>query len=312
MIGLFGRKISLPRALVVVLLGPALAVAGAEEGAMEGDSLPPRRMAWNEAVAYTSAYLTGSMAILGFTWYRDRDIVAFHFYDDNRGFLQVDKFGHAFGSHVYSFIGLRYFQAAGYAQREAILLGGAVGVILQTPIELMDGIHEGYGFSWGDMAANAAGSALVMGQEWIFSEQVARFKFSYLPSLEAEEAQDTFGKSAWERPLKDYNGQAYWLSVPLDHDQRNPFLPEWLCLSFGYGANGMYSEFENAGTVGGSGLTKMARYREYLLSLDVEWSRIKTDTPWLKALLRGLAFFKMPFPALVYDSRGRLGGYWIH
>lgn len=258
-------------------------------------------------MAYTSAYLAGSMAILGFTWYRDRDVVPFHFYDDNRGFLQVDKFGHAFGSHVYSLVGLGYFQAAGYARREAILLGGAVGFILQTPIELMDGIHEGYGFSWGDMAANAAGSALVMGQEWIFSEQVARFKYSYRPSPEAEKAEDAFGKSAWERPLKDYNGQAYWLSLPLDHRRRIALLPDWLCLSFGYGANGMYSEFERS-----DGPTKPARYREFLLSLDIDWSRIKTDSPRLGALLRGLAFFKMPFPALVYDSRGRFAGYWIH
>jgi Predicted periplasmic lipoprotein (DUF2279) len=312
MIGSSARQVFLPRVLAVVLLGPVLALAGVGEERMQADSLPPRRLAWKRAVTYTSAYLAGSMAILGFTWYRDRDVVPFHFYDDNRGFLQVDKFGHAFGSHVYSLVGLSYFQAAGYARREAILLGGAVGFILQTPIELMDGIHEGYGFSWGDMAANAAGSALVMGQEWIFSEQVARFKYSYRPSPEAERAEGTFGKAAWERPLKDYNGQAYWLSFPLDPGRRNPLLPDWLCLSFGYGANGMYSEFEPADTMGGDGPTKTARYREYMLSLDIDWSRIKTDSPGLKVLLRGLAFFKMPFPALVYESRGRFAGYWIH
>lgn len=312
MIGSWARQDFLSRVLAVFLLGPVLALADAGKDRMVSDSLPPRRLAWGKAMTYTSAYLAGSMAILGSTWYQDRDVVPFHFYDDNQGFLQVDKFGHAFGSHVYSLIGLGYFQAAGYARREAILLGGAVGFILQAPIELMDGIHEGYGFSLGDMAANAAGSALVMGQEWMFSKQVARFKYSYYPSPEAERAGETFGKATWERPLKDYNGQAYWLSVPLVHGRRSRFFPEWLCLSFGYGANGMYSEFGNADKVGSGGLVRTARYREYLLSLDIDWSRINTHRPWLKTLLKGLAVFKMPFPALVYESRGRFTGYWIH
>lgn len=43
----------------------------------------------------------------------------------------------------------------------------------------MDGIHEGHGFSWGDMATNAIGSGLIVGQELLFNKQIVKYKFSY-------------------------------------------------------------------------------------------------------------------------------------
>jgi len=59
-----------------------------------------------------------------------------------------------------------------------LIYGGMLGFMLQAPIEILDGMYEGWGFSWGDMAANAAGSGLVIGQELLFNEQVVKYKFS--------------------------------------------------------------------------------------------------------------------------------------
>lgn len=66
--------------------------------------------------------------------------------------------------------------------KTALLIGGPMGIVIQTPIEVFDGLYEGWGFSWWDMAANTFGAALFTAQEAIFDEQPVVMKFSYSPS----------------------------------------------------------------------------------------------------------------------------------
>jgi hypothetical protein len=127
------------------------------------------------ALGLTSAYYAASLFVLSRTWYKDRALVPFHFYNDNRAYLQVDKLGHMFGAYVYSYIGYHLLRESGFSRDASLLYGATLGLVLQTPVEIMDGIHEGYGFSWGDMAANAMGSALVLVQEALFREQLVKF-----------------------------------------------------------------------------------------------------------------------------------------
>ncbi|MBE0642877.1 MAG: DUF2279 domain-containing protein [Bacteroidetes bacterium] len=117
------------------------------------------------AIASVSAHYALSMTVLQNTWYRGRAVVPFHFYNDNRAYLQVDKCGHAFGAYVESYAGYALLRGAGLSRTNALVFGGSLGLIMQTPIEIMDGIHEGWGFSWGDMLANTLGSGIVVGQE---------------------------------------------------------------------------------------------------------------------------------------------------
>ena len=57
-----------------------------------------------KALAFTGAYYTTSIIVMNNTWYKDKERVPFHLYNDNAGYLQVDKFGHMFGGYVYSYI----------------------------------------------------------------------------------------------------------------------------------------------------------------------------------------------------------------
>jgi hypothetical protein len=83
-------------------------------------------------------------------------------------------------------------------------------------------------------------------------------------------------------------------------------------LAVGYGANGMYGEFENITQYKGVIIPPTERYRQYLLSLDVDWTKIKTRSKALKIVFQGLTFIKLPFPALELNSKGQLKGYWIY
>jgi len=276
------------------------------------DSTQLNRKAFYKAVAFTGVYYAGAMLTLQNTWYSDRKVVPFHFYNDNGGYFQVDKFGHAFGAYVESYIGYHVLLNTGVSKTQALIYGGALGLVLQTPIEIMDGIHQGWGFSWGDMVANAFGSGLVIGNQLLFHEQLVKYKFSYWESDYTHKANGYLGKSHLERVLKDYNGHTYWFSMPVDRIIFNRQVPLWLNIAIGYGANGMYGEYENITNYLGVAIPETTRYRQYLLSMDIDWTKIKTNSGFLRIVLLGLTFIKLPFPALEYNSKGKFRGYWMY
>lgn len=265
-----------------------------------------------KVLAFTGAYYATSIFIMNNSWFKDKERVPFHFYNDNAGYLQVDKFGHLFGGYVYSNIGYFGLLELGYTRKEALIFGSTLGFVLQFPIEIMDGLHEGYGFSWGDIAANTMGSVLVFGQELLFREQLVKYKFSYEESVYSKNSNGYFGETSLNRLLKDYNGHTYWISMPLNKFVFKQSLPPWLNIAVGYGANGMYGEFENIKSYNGFEIPETERYRQYLLSLDIDWTRIKTNSKFLKVLFKGMTFIKLPFPTLEYNSKGQFKGYWIY
>lgn len=264
------------------------------------------------AIALTSSYYAGSMLILSNTWYKDRKTAPFHFYNDFGENLQVDKFGHTFGSYFYSYIGYNLLLNLGLTRKESLIYGGSLGFIMQAPIEIMDGIHEGWGFSWGDIAANTAGSLLVIGQELLFKEQLIKYKFSYWESKYSNQANGFLGKTSLEKVLHDYNGHTYWLSLPINKIISNDILPEWLNIAFGYGANGMFGEKENIRSYNGVDIPETVRYRQFLFSLDIDWTKIKTDSKFWNIILQGMTFIKLPFPTIEFNSMGKFKLYLIY
>lgn len=297
---------------IFIILTFSCTKSPAEDSETPSDSAKINNSTLYKAATYTTAYYAGSMFILSQTWYKGRKTVPFHFYNDNKGFLQVDKFGHAFGAYVYSYIGYNLLLHSGLNRTESLLFGATLGLVLQAPIEIMDGIHEGYGFSWGDMAANTMGSALVIGQELLFNEQIVKYKFSYWESEYARKANGYLGNNNFDRLLKDYNGHTYWLSIPINKLIQSRVIPSWLNIAVGYGANGMYGEFSNISSYNGVNIPETERYRQYLLSLDIDWTKIETDSGFLKFILDGMTFIKLPFPAIEYNSMGSFRLYWIY
>jgi hypothetical protein len=157
-----------------------------------------------------SSLYVGSMAYLQFIWYKDQPRVPFQYYNDLAGYNQIDKFGHVYGAYLESYIGLHSLLWAGVSRKKAAIYGGSLGFMLQLPIEIWDGMYEGWGFSWSDVGANALGSALVIGQELAFQEQIVKYKFSFSPSPYAPKANGYLG-NGFDELFYDYNGHTYWL-----------------------------------------------------------------------------------------------------
>ena len=258
-----------------------------------------------------SVFYAGSMVFLQFIWYKDDARVPFTFYNDAAGYLQVDKFGHAYGAYMGSYLGYHALRWAGVPKKKALLYGGTLGFVLQAPIEIWDGLYEGWGFSWNDIGANAAGTSLFLLQEHYFDEQRVRLKFSFAASPYARQANGYLGSTWLGEVFGDYNGHTYWLSIGLNRIIRSQKIPDWLCLSVGYGANGLFGEFQNLRFYRGS-IPETQRYRQFLLSLDIDWTKIKTRRPFLKKVFNSMFMLKIPLPTIEFNTKGQIRGHGIY
>jgi hypothetical protein len=263
-------------------------------------------------IATQAVIYSGGLYYLGNVWYKHVPRVPFHLYHDLHGYKQIDKFGHAYGAYIESYIAYKSLRAAGVSKKHALIYGGPVGLVMQTPIEIFDGIYKGWGFSISDMVANALGSAFLVGQEILFDEQLIRFKFSFWPSPYSQMAYGYLGSSFSERLFYDYNGHTYWFSTSANKLIFKQKLPPWICFSLGYSAGGMFGEFENIRFFRGREIPDTERYRQFLFSLDIDWSKIPTKNRHLKKLLNGMFMIKTPFPALEINTKGKIKGHFFY
>jgi hypothetical protein len=266
------------------------------------DTLNPKRLAWvigGKAVVYGA-----SLALLYEAWYKDYPRSGWHWINDNDEWLQMDKIGHATASAYFGKMGYEMYRWAGVKRKPAIWIGGSTGFIFLTVIEILDGFSAEWGASMGDFAANAIGAGLFIGQQLGWNDQRINLKWSYHETQYAQYNPEQLGTSFAERMLKDYNGQTYWLSGNIKSflPKRSKF-PGWLNVSLGYSGEGMLGANSNPTTINGEPVPEFPRYRQYFLSIDVDLPRIKTKSHFVKFLLNGLNFIKVPFPTLEYNSQ---------
>lgn len=258
-----------------------------------------------------SAAEVGLLYYLQNVWYKDQTPEGFKFYNDSKGYLQVDKMGHAYGAYMESYIAYQSLKWAGVSNTKAALWGGSVGFLLQLPIEIWDGMYPGWGFSWSDVAANTLGSTLVLTQGLLWQDIPVKYKFSFAPSPYAKQANGYLGEG-FNQVFYDYNGHTYWLSFGLHHFSKNPKIPQWLNLAVGYGAGGMFGEFENRKSYRGVSIPNTERYRKMVLSLDIDFCKIPCKNKTLKKIFNHMFMIKVPFPALSINTKGEVQGHWLY
>ncbi|MGY2134821.1 DUF2279 domain-containing protein [Hymenobacter sp. HD11105] len=240
-----------------------------------------------------------SLKLLNDAWYKEHPPARFRFYDDRNHWLQMDKAGHFWTTFHESRLGVDALRWAGASEKKAIWLGSMVGMVLQTPIEIMDGGSEEYGFSTSDMLANAAGAGAVLSQQLMWGEIRLMPKFSFHRSGYATTRLESLGNNYLSQMLKDYNGQTYWLSTDVARFlPRRSRYPKWLNVAVGYGAEGM--------VVGDPVLNRELGYRPYrkfYISPDLNLAGIPTRSKVLKKLFYVVSIIRLPAPALEYNAK---------
>lgn len=247
---------------------------------------------------FTVGY-TGMLIGLNNAWYGNQERSSFHFFNDNRQWKQLDKAGHFWGAFHESRAGVDMLRWAGVPEKKAIVYGGLLGLVLQTPIEVFDGFQAAYGASWGDQLANAAGSAAVIAQELAWREIRIMPKYSFHTTPYAAERPNVLGTSLAEQALKDYNGQTYWLSVNIGSFLREESsYPKWLNMAIGYGAEEIVYNHEATNRHYG-----FDSYRQFYISPDLNLMHLKGRSKVLNTALYVLSIVKIPAPALEYNRR---------
>jgi hypothetical protein len=255
----------------------------------------------------------GSMLGLNQLWYANNPKSSFQFFNDNAHWLQMDKLGHAYTAYWIQHRTYALFRWSGMKKGTSMWLSGAYSFLFQGTFEVMDGFAKAYGFSYGDVLANSSGILLFSLQEGLLGKQVFTPKFSFWPSTYAQYRPELLGSTFPEQLLKDYNGQTYWWSLNLsDVTPKSWKIPNWICLSFGYSISEKLKSDQEYYVIQHEGMSKnFTAYRRYLLSLDVDLSRIPVKKAWLKTLLSTVNTLKMPFPSIEFSSRGTKG-HWLY
>jgi Predicted periplasmic lipoprotein (DUF2279) len=262
--------------------------------------------------ATETALYTGSLLALNETWYKNYPRSHFHFFNDTKEWRGMDKAGHFTTAYNIGKVGISLLKWSGVNTKKAAWYGGALGFAYLTSVEVLDGYSSQWGFSMGDFTANTVGSLAVIGQELYWQEQRISFKYSARKSDYAQYRPAVLGSNLPERLLKDYNGQTYWLSANISSFLKpTTRIPQWLNIAIGYGAEGMTGGYANPmyTDAQGNALT-FDRYSQFYLSLDVDFSRIKTKSTVLKTIFGTIGFLKFPFPALEVNKHG-ISGNWL-
>lgn len=266
----------------------------------------PRR---NAVIISESSTMGLSLLGLNQLWYADYPRSKFHTLNDADEWLQMDKVGHVFSSYQIGRAGANILNWSGVSKKNQLIYGSTLGFTFLTAVEVFDGFSEEWGFSWSDMAANAAGTGLYVGQELLWEEQRITLKYSFHQTKYAPQRPDKLGEGFIEEMLKDYNGQTYWLSANVHSFFKESQIPKWLNVAIGYGADGMLTgKSETVNNL----IISHQRKRQFYLSLDVDLSRIETKSHVLKTIFEVFNVIKVPFPTLELDDRGVLKVYPVY
>ncbi len=212
----------------------------------------------------------------------------------------MDKTGHALSAYLIGENLYRINRWAGMKPKAALWAGSLTAWSYLATIEVMDGFSSAWGFSPGDIVANSLGTGLLLSQELLWQEQRIRLKYSYWPSEYAPLRPNLLGNSFAESWLKDYNGQRYWLSVnpsSFFRPHKKSTFPQWLNFALGHSIRGY-----TGGSANPYLTNHLERRQQFFLSLDIDWTRIRTNKAWLRTLFHALNYIKVPAPTLEWQS----------
>jgi len=264
----------------------------------------------------TAALYSSSMYLLYQTWYKDYSSSKFHLFNDLNEWKGMDKIGHVTTSLFIAQWLQSVQEIGGLNDRNKNLRSVLVPMAFMTTIEVFDGFSTGWGFSVSDLAANTIGLGIFYAQNKLFEDQRLLLKYSFNASPYASFRPNLLGKSYAEQMLKDYNGQTYWLTYPISNlwPRKNNQLPKWLCLSVGYGVDGLIGARSNVWVNQQQkfDLSLIPRSHEWYLSVDIDLKKIPIRGKAWQLFSSAIRWIKIPAPTLYYNRNAGFKALPIH
>lgn len=226
----------------------------------------------------------------------------FRVIDDMQYGRFVDKFGHFYTSYTMSTFCSDMLLECGLDRSTSTWVGASMGLSYLLYVEVEDGFASNWGFSPSDAVANVVGTSFFVAQEHVPFLQNFTPRWSYVPAEWLGE------RTINDRPktfIDDYNSTTFWLACNVNNllpASAEPYWPDWLMVSLGYGIrNYAVSNPDN---------TPVGVTRRFLIGLDYDWVKIipPSSIGILNYLRQALNYVRLPGPTLeVGDDGVRLG-----
>jgi Predicted periplasmic lipoprotein (DUF2279) len=239
-------------------------------------------------------------------WYTEETTV-FHsleFMNDWNKYQQMDKFGHFTDAYFTSDLSAKIYRWSGLSGNSSVWYGALTGWLWMLEIEASDAFMAEWGFSWGDMLANTAGSAFFILQQFNYEALGGiQPKVSWHKSEAWKEMRYNKDPQAL---IEDYEGMTFWLTVNPHHyfpDSWKKSYSEWLAplgLAIGVSAKDV-------------GWYPWAGYKEYFVGLDIDLKKIPIwqDSNIMKFIASELNILRLPLPTIRFSSQGTWFGFYF-
>jgi hypothetical protein len=262
-------------------------VAGVGACAQGGSEVGLRR------TGVAGVFIGGNALLLAYmknAWWSGERADNFFFRADwDEDFRDQDKFGHAVGGYHLARIGASLLRSACISKPTATMLSAAYAAAFQLQIEIWDGMFEKYGFSYPDLIANTAGTALAVLHAVRPETKALKPTISYAPSAALRNRDNFPGEM---RPSLDYLGQTYWLSADVNAmlpTPAKPYWPSFLRVSAGHSITDWINPETGA---------NIRAKRKILLTIDFDAEKLPGDHRLWKTFKRQLSFIHLPSPAI--------------
>ena len=271
---------------------------------LSSDSLLPQIN--NTRLALVSGTLLTSMVAIHIYqqngWWKDNR-APFHFQEDLKYGLWVDKIGHFYGAYLLNFVMSKSFEWADVPDEKALWFGAGGGLLFQTYVEVEDGFSA-WGFDRVDWLFDLGGAAWLPLRYYVPYLQNFDLKLSYHPSDLLGNPGGIGFKGQKHLMMDDYEGQTMWMSVKIKNllpTSVEKYWPSFLCLSIGYGARDVAPDVAGANP-----------HRVYFLAPDLDMTEIiPRNTKFLQTLGEALNFVHFPMPAIRFGHKTILYGLYF-
>jgi hypothetical protein len=251
------------------------------------------------------AFVGGNAALYSYfkrAWWSGEKADHFFFHADwDENFRDQDKLGHAFGGYHLARFGAAFLRSSCMSKKNAIIWSAAYAAAFQLQIEIWDGLYKKYGFSYADLLANTAGTALAVLHETHPATRAIRPTISYSQSAAMRNRDNIPGEL---RPSLDYSGQTYWLSADVNAllpREAKPYWPSFLRVSAGHSITDWIDPQTGA---------NIRAQRKLLLTIDFDAEKLPGENRLWKTFKRQLGYIHLPSPALQITPDFKLIGWY--
>lgn len=180
-----------------------------------------------------------------FAWYKGRSLTDEIIFHDEGGFGLdtyaggADKLGHMFSNYTIARGTSQILRGTGWGDVTASVVSTSLTLSFFTMLEIKDGYHRGFGFSWGDMIANTTGNVLAQLLEHSPTlDAMFDIRLEYQPTPEFIEMLVERGAVD---AAEDYSGQTFMLvyhlsSLPMLSRELGLDWPRYFDLALGFQA----------------------------------------------------------------------------